>query len=87
VSLHRGHLPGSPARNGLPEPRFYAYNGTGEDVMPLPAEALEPYQVSYEQWLPQFPRGTRGARTGDPCPGCGYKRGGVNCHAICGGTR
>jgi len=62
MSAHHGHLPGSPARNGLPEPRFYTYGGTGEDVMPLPAEALEPYRVSYEQWLPQFALGSSGPR-------------------------
>jgi len=69
VSLHHGHLPGSPARNGLPERRDYTYRGTGEDVMPLPAEALEPYQVSYEQWLPQVrPRQQQATPERSPVP-------------------
>lgn len=88
MSLHRAHLPGTPARNGLPEPIGYTYQGTGEDQGPhLGDEQLAPYRVAYEQWLPAFTRGTRTARTGDPCPHCTYKRGGVNCRAICGGVR
>jgi hypothetical protein len=88
VSLHRAHLPGSTARNGLPPSRDYTYQGTGKDRGPnLSAEQLAPYQGGYEQWLPQFAHGARRARTGDACPGCGYKSGGRNCQVICGGAR
>lgn len=31
MSTHRAHLPGSPARNGLPAAPFYAYRGPGYD--------------------------------------------------------
>ncbi len=89
MSAHHAHLPGSPARNGLPERRDYAYQGTGEDTRTghLTVADLEPYKVSYDQWLPQFAHGARKARTGDACPDCSYKRGGANCRAICGGAR
>jgi hypothetical protein len=33
VTAHHGHLPGSPARNGLPERRGYTYRGTGHDQL------------------------------------------------------
>lgn len=33
MSAHQGHLPGRPARNGLPVPsRWYSYRGTGQDT-------------------------------------------------------
>ena len=72
-------------RNGLPPRIDYAYQGTGRDQMPhINGEALKPYAGGYEQWLPQFPRGNRKARTGDACRNCGYKRGGRNCRSLCG---
>lgn len=33
MSAHQGHLPGSPARNGLPERANYAYRGLDVDQL------------------------------------------------------
>lgn len=30
MTLHQGHLPGTPARNGLPFMKPYVYRGTGD---------------------------------------------------------
>ena len=88
MSAHRAHLPGSPARNGLPPRTGYTYRGTGNDQGPnLSAEQLAPYAGGYEQWLPGFARGNNRAPDGDACPDCTYKRGGRNCRAACGGPR
>jgi hypothetical protein len=81
MSLHHAHLPGTPARNGLPERVNYAYQGTGSDVIPLSSDALAPYKGGYEQWLPEFARGN--SRRKDTCK-CGYKWLSQNCRALCG---
>lgn len=59
----RATIPGAAATNGRPERKGYTYNGTGQDQMPwLGDEALAPYRVDYQQWIPD-PRLGRSAPT------------------------
>lgn len=64
MSAYQGHLPGSPARNGVPERVNYTPRKGAVDQMPhLTAEDLAPYAGGYEEWLPGFTRGfKRGSR-------------------------
>lgn len=45
MSLVHGHLPGSPARNGLPLAPFYVYRGLGYDQF---TEDLAPARVCHD---------------------------------------
>jgi hypothetical protein len=59
-------------RNGLPGWKPYVYRGTGQDQKPyLGDEALAPYRGGYEQWIPDFARGSSAGRM--PTEPCGTR--------------
>ena len=59
----------SVGRNGMPERVNYAYRGTGRDTLTgwLADAELAPYAVEYEQWIPDFARGSSGRPATRPC--------------------
>lgn len=54
MSAHQGHLPGPPARNGMPLPRnYYTYRGTGHDHLTPDMNAAQlAYDIEQHEGTP-----------------------------------